>query len=215
MRPIFVSAIASVFLMACGNSAANDPAEAEAVDTASTDHHTAGEADMSAEDQHAAGESGTHDQDGVNGQIFAAESELFGYYLPDADVGVGDIRLDHIAVGMDWEFEEFFAGQPDRYQPLVMAFDDVSSPTGVGELGNTYYEVSYAVFPENFLITDSAMTFSGTHDVIGAYSFEGTFNAQQVEAFHEGFPAEGALTGTLRIGDEVFENVSFQGWMGD
>jgi len=215
MRPFFVSAVASVFLMACGNSVATDPAGADAADTASTDHHTDGEADMAAVDQPAAGESGTHESDGVTGQVFAAETELFGYYIPDTDVGSGDIRLDHISVGMDWEFEEFFAGQPDRYQPLVMAFDDVSSPTGVGELGNTYYEVSYAVFPENFLITDSAMTFSGTHEVIGTYSFEGTFNAAQVEAFHQGFPAEGALTGTLRIGDEVFENVSFQGWMGD
>ncbi|MEN0651469.1 MULTISPECIES: hypothetical protein [Hyphobacterium] len=202
MRPVFVSAIASVFLIACGNSAATDPGEADTADAASVDHHATDEA-------------GAHEQDGVNGQVFAAETELFGYYLPDSDVGTGDIRLDHISVGMDWEFEEFFAGEPDRYQPLVMAFDDISSPTGVGELGNTYYEVSYAVFPENFLITDSAMTFSGTHEVIGTYSFEGTFNAQQVEAFHQGFPAQGALTGTLRIGDEVFENVSFQGWMGD
>lgn len=215
MRPVLVSAIASVFLMACGNSAATDPAEVDAAEAASTDHHTAGEADALAVDQHATGDAGTHDQDGVNGQVFAAETELFGYYLPDADVGVGDIRLDHIAVGMDWEFEEFFAGQPETYQPLVMAFDDVSSPTGVGELGNTYYEVSYAVFPQNFLITDEALTFSGTHEVIGDYSFEGIFNAAQVEAFHEGLPAQNALTGTLRIGDEVFENVSFQGWMGD
>ncbi|MCF8878347.1 hypothetical protein L5876_00780 [Hyphobacterium sp. SN044] len=215
MRPVFVSAIASVFLMACGNSAATDPAEAEAADAASTDQHADGEADAAAVDQHAADETGASEQGAANSQVFAAETELFGYYLPDTDVGIGDIRLDHIAIGMDWEFEEFFAGQPENYQPFVMAFDDVSSPTGIGELGNTYYEVSYAVFPENFLITDEALTFSGTHEVIGAYSFEGTFNAQQVEAFHEGLPAEGALTGTLRIGDDVFENVSFQGWLGD
>lgn len=202
MRSIFCTAIASTFLIACGNSAATDPGTTEAANAVEADHHTADEP-------------ATHDNDGVNGQIFAADTELFGYYMPDTDVGVGDIRLDNIAVGMDWEFEEFFAGQPERYQPLVMAFDDVSSPTGVGELGNTYYEVTYAVFPENFLITDTSLTFSGTHEAIGDYSFEGTFNAAQVEAFHEGFPAEGALTGTLRIGDEVFEDISFQGWMGD
>lgn len=202
MRPVFVSAIASVFLVACGNSAATDPAEAEAADAAAVD-------------QPAAGEIATPEPEAANTQVFAAETELFGYYLPDADVGTGDIRLDHISVGMDWEFEEFFAGEPDRYQPLVMAFDDVSSPTGVGELGNTYYEVSYAVFPDNFTITDTTLTFSGTHEVIGTYSFEGSFNPEQVEAFHQGWPAEGALTGTMRIGDTVFENVRFQGWMGD
>lgn len=202
MRPVFVSALASVFLMAYGNSAATDPAEADPAGAAAVD-------------QPAAGEAATSEPEASNSQVFAAETELFGYYLPDTDVGTGDIRLDHISIGMDWEFEEFFAGEPDRYQPLVMAFDDVSSPTGIGELGNTYYEVSYAVFPQNFLITDLELTFSGIHEAIGAYSFEGTFNPQQVEAFHQGFPAEGALTGTLRIGDEVFENVSFQGWMGD
>lgn len=202
MRPVFASAIASVFLIACGNSAATDPAEAA-------------EAGAEAVDQPAAGETGTSEPETAATQVFAAETELFGYYMPDESIGVGSVYLNHISIGMDWEFEQFFSGAEDSYQPLRLDFEDESSPEHIGELGNTYYEVGYALFPDRFNITDTTLTFSGTHDVIGAYSFEGSFNPEQVEAFHQGWPAEGALTGTMRIGDTVFENVSFQGWMGD
>ena len=71
--------------------------------------------------------------------------------------------------------------------------------------------------PENFLVTGSALSFSGTHELLGDIRFEGSFDAGQVAAMQNGDPhlAETALTGTMHIGEAVFEDVHFQGWLGD
>ena len=153
----------------------------------------------------------------MSGQIYASDIELGGYYLPASDVSVGDVYLDHISLGMAWEFEEFLAGGEETFPPVSLHFEDRSSPTGGGELGNTYYEVTHWFQPENFLVTGSALSFSGTHELLGDIRFEGSFDAGQVAAMQNGDPhlAETALTGTMHIGEAVFEDVHFQGWLGD
>lgn len=150
-------------------------------------------------------------------QTYAAETELAGYYLPASTIAVGPIELDHIAVRMEFEFEAYFANESDTFPPLTVHFDDTSSPTGVGELGNTYYEVTYMFVPSHFAVTDETLAFWGQHDVLGTIEFNGTFDAAQVAAMQNGDPhnALSALTGTMTIGDQTFENVAFQGWLGD
>jgi len=52
---------------------------------------------------------------------------------------------------------------------------------------------------------------------MGEFHFEGRWNMADVEQMQAGYPeqAQAALTGTLTLGDVVFEDVVFQGWLGD
>jgi len=156
-------------------------------------------------------------QSTVSGQSFSATQDFGGYYLPMDDVAIGSIRLDHISVGLDWEFEEFQSGAADAFLPLGLNFDDTSSPTGVGELGNTYYEVQHWLQPSAYNVTDEGLVMSGTHEMLGDFHFEGRWDLEDVRQMQNGYPehAESALTGTLTVGDVVFEDVVFQGWLGD
>lgn len=158
-----------------------------------------------------------HAQSTVTGQTFSATQDFGGYYLPVDDVAIGSIRLDHISVGLDWEFEQFQSDESDSYLPLGLNFEDTSSPTGVGELGNTYYEVGHWLQPTAYDVSDEGLIMSGTHEVLGNFHFEGEWNLEDVRQMQNGYPenAQSALTGTLTIGDVVFEDVVFQGWLGD
>tara|TARA_R110002073_G_scaffold29905_5_gene93879 strand:+ start:4926 stop:5444 length:519 start_codon:yes stop_codon:yes gene_type:complete len=153
----------------------------------------------------------------MDDQTHSAETELSGYYLPASTIAVGPIQLDHISLGMAFEFDAYLAGEADAFPPLMAHFNDTSSPSGTGELGNTYYEVTHRFEPSHFAVTDETLAFWGQHDVLGTIEFNGTFDAQQVAAMQNGDPhnALSALTGTMTIGDQTFENVDFQGWLGD
>lgn len=153
----------------------------------------------------------------LDDRTYAVQGELAGYYLPNGDIGIGPVMLDHIAIGMAFEFEQYLDGSEDAYPPLVLMFEDRSSPTGVGELGNTYYEVTHVFEPSHFVVTDTTLALWGRHDVLGQITFDGVFDSAQVAHMQAGYPhlAETALTGSITLGDQTFENVTFQGWLGD
>ena len=161
--------------------------------------------------------SADHEPPAVSGQSFTATQDVAGYYLPQDEVAIGSISLNHISVGLDWEFEQYQSGAPDAFTPLAIIFDDTSSPTGVGELGNTYYEVNHVLVPDAYAVSDDGLVLSGQHDVMGGFHFEGRWNMADVEQMQAGYPeqAQSALTGTLTLGAVVFEYVVFQGWLGD
>lgn len=150
-------------------------------------------------------------------RTYAVEGELAGYYLPNSDIGIGPVMLDHIAIGMAFEFAQYLDGADDAFPPLVVMFEDRSSPSGENELGGTYYEVAHYFEPSHFVVTDATLAFWGRHDVLGQVTFEGVFDTAQVAHMQAGDPhlAETALTGTMTISDQTFENVTFQGWLGD
>jgi len=152
----------------------------------------------------------------LEGQSYSVSDELFGYFLPYDDVSIGTIRLDHISLAADWEFQAFMNGEADAYPPISLHFDDTSSPTGEGELGNTYYEVTHRIQPESFRVTDDGLAFVSQHELLGEVRFEGQWQMDQVRQMMSGDPStSAALTGDLKIGDVVFEHVTFQGWLGD
>ncbi|WP_421790846.1 hypothetical protein [Hyphobacterium sp.] len=154
---------------------------------------------------------------GLEGQTYSAQTEVAGYYLPQDPVAIGDIVLDHISVALDWEAEPYINGEPDSFPPVMLHFDDTSSPTGTGELGNTYYEITHRVVPHAFSVTDEGLSLTGQHELFGEVRFEGTWNADHIAAMQASNPqgAQAALTGDLSIGDVVFQGVTFQGWLGD
>jgi hypothetical protein len=196
-RSITTSALAILLLAAC--SAADDSAQpAPGSDPADTPEITVAA--------------------GLEGASYTATQEFGGYYLPVETVSIGPIQLDHISLGSDWEFDAFHNGDPDAFPPLQLHFDDTSSPTGTNpELGNTYYEVTYRFAPAVYAVSDEGLSFAGEHELLGEIRFAGTWNTDQVGEMQDGNPqnAEAALTGDLAIGDVVFEDVTFQGWLGD
>ncbi|MBI1235981.1 MAG: hypothetical protein GC188_04775 [Alphaproteobacteria bacterium] len=152
----------------------------------------------------------------LTGQSYTLSEEIFGYFLPYDDVAIGPIQMSSISLAMDWEIEAYMNGEPDSWPPIGVGFDDTSSPTGIGELGNTYYEVTYSLTPEIFRISDEGMAFAGQHEVLGEIRFEGQWQMDQIRQMMNGDPSSSsALTGDLKIGDVIFEGVTFQGWLGD
>ncbi|MEE2526340.1 hypothetical protein V0U79_08175 [Hyphobacterium sp. HN65] len=149
---------------------------------------------------------------GLTGRTFDVTGELFGYFLPQDEIAIGSIELDHIWVEPVWRAED-----GTDFPQVGLAFDDVSSPTGIGELGNTYYEVTYSVMPEIYSVTDTGLSFIGQHELLGEIRFEGRWNPEHVAEMMAANPqnAGEALTGDLKIGDVIFNDVTFQGWLGD
>ncbi len=152
----------------------------------------------------------------LTGQTYSVSEELFGYFLPYDDVSIGTIRLDHIALAMDWEFQSYMDGDAEARPPINLHFDETSSPTGVNELGGTYYEVTHRVQPDIFSVTEEELYFAASHELLGEIRFAGQWQMDQVRQMMNGDPgASSALTGDLKIGDVIFEGVTFQGWLGD
>lgn len=149
---------------------------------------------------------------GLTGRTFDVTNELFGYFLPQDAIAIGSLELDHIWVEPVWRAED-----GTEFPQVGLAFDDTSSPTGVGELGNTYYEVSFGVDPDIYSVTDAGLSFIGHHELLGEVRFEGVWDLAQIEEMMAGNPqnAGQALTGNLQIGDVIFNDVTFQGWLGD
>jgi len=153
---------------------------------------------------------------GLTGQSYSVSEELFGYFLPYDDVSIGPIQLASISLAMDWEVEAYMKGEADSWPPIGLRFEDISSPAGVGELGNTYYEVTYQVLPDVFRISDEGMAFVGQHELLGEVRFEGQWQTDQIRQMMNGdASSSSALTGDMKIGDVIFAGVTFQGWLGD
>ena len=156
--------------------------------------------------------------EGVTGQTYEATVDLSGYYMPEEAVqAAGNIELDHIFVGADWEFAEYFAAPEDAFLPILVQFNDVSSETGTNELGQEYFLVSYSFRPTDFRVTDEVLVFSASHPDLGMIRFEGRFDTAAVAQMHQDMPGEtsGALIGAVGIGTDRIEGVRFMAWMGD
>lgn len=156
--------------------------------------------------------------EGLTGRNYEATADLSGYYLPETErVVSGTIELDHISIGLDWQFEEYLAAPEDAYAPVQIVFVDVSSEMIVNEMGQESYAGSYVVWPDAFLISDERLLFVGHDPELGEIRFEGQFDSALVEADDRDMPGEsgGALTGTLAVGEDRIEGIRFMVYMGD
>lgn len=144
--------------------------------------------------------------------------DLSGYYLPLTPVQAGNWRLHHIAMSDARGFEVWQGGERSQtYGPVMLHFDDVSSPTGTNELGGEYHEVTARVLPDAYEITDERVRFRGQAPGVGTVTFEGRLDAGELELAQRNLGGtEGVvLTGTLSAGGRVFEGQQFRWWMGD
>lgn len=157
----------------------------------------------------------------------AADADLQGYYVPhwNPETGIsteyraGHFKLNHISISTTGEltaYEKTGTTDIPTYAPVMLQFDDTSSPTGENELGQTYYEVTERVLPGSYTITATHFTFKGHSEKLGAITFDAKADSDKIKAARNN-PAHisdgPALIGTLTIGDTVIEDVELM-WYG-
>lgn len=148
--------------------------------------------------------------------VYSAAGDVSGYYLPVSDVAVGPYRLDHIFLGQAFEFEAWERGEPDQtFAPLMLQFDDVSSPMVMTELGEQR-SLSVRVLPQAYAVTDDVIRFAGTSEELGAVSFALRLDRGAL-AVARRTPGDdtAVLTGTLTAGGRTFGDVPFRWYGGD
>lgn len=141
-----------------------------------------------------------------------------GFYMPVSEARAGVWRLDHIAVSDAAALAAWEGGErAETFAPIMMQFDDATSPVSVNELGGEYHQVTARVLPEAYEVTDERVRFRGRAPGVGLVTFDGVLNADALETAQRSLGgSDGAvLTGTLTVGGQVFEGQSFLWWMGD
>jgi len=151
--------------------------------------------------------------------VYDSKVDLFGYYMPTADVRVGRFKLNNLALGGQDDFKKYLAG--DRmatYAPMMIAFDDVTSPQKTNETGQPYYTNAPRVLPAAFKVSGASVTFAGHDKQLGEVAFKGMlapymidpkFKPEQREAM-----SMAALTGDLTVNGKT-QKVMFTRFGGD
>lgn len=149
--------------------------------------------------------------------VEAGAPDLSGYFVPTAPIQKGNWRLRAIAVGTPQELAAW-TGDANAFPPVVLDFEDVTSPKAVNELGGEYHERSARVRPTAFSVGKDGLKFDGTDPAVGRVYLEGYPDAARIGAARAGRgTSEGppAMTGSIEIGGERTRNVSFDWTQGD
>lgn len=142
--------------------------------------------------------------------------DLFGYYMPKAEVSVGQWRLDHLHVGLPGEFDRWNAGERSGvYAPVLLQFDDVKSPQLVNELGQSVHTVTERVIPDAWRVTETEVAFVDNHPRLGKVSFQGRLDRKALERAKADGGDAPVLVGTLTVGGTGFPDVAFSWFGGD
>jgi len=156
----------------------------------------------------------------VTGFAHPAGADLFGYYMPASEVKVGDFRLDHLHLGDEQAFAEWETGQRSgTYAPVMLEFEDVTSPKQANELGGETHTVRERALADAYSVApDGGIRFVDNHPRLGRISFAGkldmaALNANKASSGPSGAVETTVLTGTLTVGDQTFRDVQF-GWFG-
>ena len=132
--------------------------------------------------------------------------DVFGYYLPQTALTIGKYRLRELHLGGADEFESYEKGQriSPNYAPIMLEFDDTTSPQHENELGQPYHEVSGRVLPSAYRVTAQSVQFAGHDDQLGDVTYEGKLDAKALDRVRAGGASEPVLGGTLKaLGQSV------------
>lgn len=140
-----------------------------------------------------------------------------GYYLSPTPFQVGNYRFAHMAIGMPSDFQTWEKGDhTSTFGPILMQFDDVTSPAVPNEMGGEGRSVSVRVLPDAYSFDAGRLTFRGKDPRLGQVVFVGAFDqAALAQARSDGTSQSAVLSGDLKIGDQPLRKVSFSYWAGD
>lgn len=140
-----------------------------------------------------------------------------GYYLSPAPFMIGNYQFTHLAVGAPSDFETWEKGdRSSTFGPILIAFDDTTSPMAPNEMGGEGHTVSVRVLPDDYSFDAGKLTFRGHDPKLGEVVFSGAFDqAALAQARTDGSSQAAVLTGDLKVGAEPARRVSFTYWVGD
>lgn len=140
-----------------------------------------------------------------------------GYYLSPTPFQVGDYRFAHMAIGAPSDFQTWEKGDhSSTFGPILLQFDDMSSPVVPNELGGEGRSVTVRVLPDAYSFDAGKLTFRGKDPKLGQVVFIGTFDqAALAQARSDGSSQAAVLSGDLKIGEQPVRKVSFSYWVGD
>jgi hypothetical protein len=154
-----------------------------------------------------------------SGFTHPAGDSLFGYYSPQTPLKVGNWQMNNFHIGDEDSFKAWEGGRrTDTYAPVMIEFDDMSSPVGTNELGAEFHTVSERVLPTAYAITpDGRIDLVGQGAKLGKVTFHGQLDLAALQAAtREDASAEAVVMhGTLKVGDKSFDNVAFTYFAGD
>lgn len=153
----------------------------------------------------------------LSGFHHSGTSDNSGYYLPAAEVRAGNWKLNHMAVGAISDFAQWEQGdRTSVFGPILLSFDDTTSPTAPNELGGEAHTVNVRVLPSAYQTDGRTIRFAGQDAKLGKVTLEGRFDAAALAAAKaEGAGGQAVLTGDLTVGDRKFANVTFTFFAGD
>jgi hypothetical protein len=151
---------------------------------------------------------------------YSVTGDPSGYYLPKGTVRTGKFSLRDIAIGGADDFRKYLAGQRmATYAPVMIEFDDVTSPQRTDETGAPYYANAPRVLPAAFRLEGTTLTFAGDDKQLGHVTFAGKLAAYMLSAKvspdERAAMNEAPLTGDLTVGKTTFRHVMFTWFGGD
>lgn len=140
-----------------------------------------------------------------------------GYYLSPTPFQIGDYRFAHMAIGAPSDFQTWEKGDhSSTFGPILIQFDDLTSPLVPNELGGEGHSVTLRVLPDAYSFDAGKLTFRGKDAKLGEVLFVGTFDqAALARAQADGSSQSTVLSGDLKIGDQPVRKVAFTYWVGD
>lgn len=147
----------------------------------------------------------------LTGFTYTGDVDHFGYYMPSREVRVGDYRLDHIHMASPSEFAAWERGERSQtYAPVMLHFDDVTSPMVQTELGEAHSR-SVRVLPTAYEVGEGNFRFVGSAPEIGEVILDGMLDLDQLAQVRDagGGSEELVLRTAAQIGPERVGNLSF------
>jgi hypothetical protein len=143
--------------------------------------------------------------------------EAPGYFLSPTPIRVGNYAFTHLGIGAPSDFQTWEKGdRSSTFGPILIAFDDTTSPMVPNELGGEGHKVTVRVLPEAYSFEAGKLTFRGRDAKLGEVVFSGTFDEAALKrAMAEGASQETVLTGDLKVGAEPARKVALTYWVGD
>ncbi len=146
-----------------------------------------------------------------------AALDASGFYLTPQPLQVGAYRLTHLGIGAPSDFQQWEKGErASVFGPILLQFDDVTSPVQTNEMGGEAHTVSVRVLPQAYSLSAGQVSFRGADPRLGEVLFSGRFDpAALAQARNDGSSQTPVLRGLLKIGDAPARPVAMVYFVGE
>ncbi len=143
--------------------------------------------------------------------------DVAGYLMPTGVYGPAPWRLQAVALGSEAEFSQWELDGGGEFAPVMLIFEDTSSPKATNELGQENHTVTIRVFPTAYAIGPEEIVFVGEDATLGAVTLWGTLDPAVLARARKGGSSgdDRVLTGSLEVGQDRVRNAGFTWFRGD